>query len=211
MLEVSKIPQIHTVLASPSDAGTRLAPVNAPPTVATYRARLTETGLAVEDSIVLSAEYCSTRNWLDVKSRALKENLLGKGSRSRITKLLGAFERRILSAAPPLNIPSAVARFLVAESKVPPAAKVQLLFVLAVNDDTALADAYRALVIPAMIGASSRVVRQDDVLGFLRRTADVRTEVARWTEQTQARWVQGFRLVLREAGFVATSDKARYD
>jgi len=164
--------------------------------------------LAVEDSIVLCAAYRSTRDWGEVKSKALKENLLGKRSRSRISKLLGAVERRIVHASPPLDRPVAVARFLAAESKVPAAAKAQLLFVLAVNDDIALGDAFRTLVIPMAIGAASRVLPKDEILHFLRNAAENRPEVARWTEQTRAQWVQGFRLVLREAGFVASTDKS---
>jgi hypothetical protein len=208
MLEVSEVTQIHSVLASPSDARTRLAPVNAPPTAAIYRARLTETGLAVEDSIALCGEYRSTGDWLDVKSRALKENLLGKGSRSRITKLLRTVERRIIDAAPPLDRPSAVARFLAAESKVPSAAKAQLLFVLALCEDIALENAFRQLVIPAVTGAASRVISPVEIRGFLTIAAENRPEVSRWTEQTRERWAQGLRLVLREAGFVASTDKS---
>ena len=33
-------------------------------------------------------------------------------------------------------------------------------------------------------------------------------KLPKWTEQTRARWSQGFRLVLREAGFIASTDKA---
>ena len=134
--------------------------MNKAPCEAIYQARLTETGLAVEDSIVLCGEYCSTRDWLEVKSKALKENLLGKGSRSRTAKLLGAVERRIVHAAPPLDRPVPIARFLAAESKVPSAAKTQLLFVLAVNDDIALCDAFRELVVPARDGHAAQDTTQ---------------------------------------------------
>ena len=123
-----------------------------------YQARLTESGLAVRDSIVLCAEYRLTGHWDEVKSKALKENLLAKGSRSRISKLVRAVERRIFAVPPPLRRPAQAARFLAAEAKVPAAAKAQLLFVLALMDDKALADAFRALVVPAVIGAVSRIL-----------------------------------------------------
>jgi hypothetical protein len=173
-----------------------------------YQARLTESGLAVEDSIVLCAEYRLTRDWEQVKSEALKENLLGKGSRSRISKLLRAVERRIFEAPTPLDRPIYVTRFLAAEKNVPTAAKSQLLLVLAVNDDLALADAFRTLVIPAASNSASRVLHPDEIRRFLKQAAESRPEVAGWTEETQARWAQGFRLVLREAGFVASSKKS---
>ena len=86
---------------------------------ARYQARLTETGLAVEDTIALCAAYSATKDWDEVRSKALKENLLGKGSRSRISKLLRAVERRILHAAAPLDHPIAISRFLAADAKVP--------------------------------------------------------------------------------------------
>jgi hypothetical protein len=169
---------------------------------------LTESGLAVEDTIALCNEYRSTRDWDEVKSRALKENLLGKGSRSRISKLLRAVERRIFDAPAPLDRPGAVTRFLAADAKVPAVAKAQLLFVLALLDDLALADAFRALVIPAATGVAPRLIHMDDILRFLSQSAATRPEVGRWTAQTQVRWAQGFRLVLREAGFVAATDRS---
>jgi hypothetical protein len=113
--------------------------------VSKYQARLTESGLAVEDSIVLCAEYRLNSDWKVVKSKAMKDNLLGKGSRSRISKLLRAVERRIFEAPSPLDRPIYVTRFLAAEKNVPTAAKSQLLLVLAVNDDLALADAHEPL------------------------------------------------------------------
>ncbi len=119
---------------------------------ARYQARLTETGLAVEDSIVLCAEYSATKDWDEVRSKALKENLLGKGSRSRILKLIRAVERRVLHAAPPLDHPIAISRFLAADGKVPTTAKAQLLFVLAVLEDIALGEAFRTLVLPGVVG-----------------------------------------------------------
>ena len=173
---------------------------------ARYQARLTETGLAVEDTIALCAAYSATKDWDEVRSKALKENLLGKGSRSRILKLIGAVERRVVQAAPPLDRPIAISRFLAADAKVPTAAKTQLLFVLAVLEDIALGDAFRTLVLPGVVGTGSRSLSADDICRFLSRVAETRSEVARWTEQTRSRWAQGLRLVLREAGFVGSAD-----
>lgn len=115
------------------DSPTRLVPMNDASSPAKYQARLTESGLAVDDSIALCAEYCSTRDWNQVKSKALKENLLGKGSQSRISKLLRAVERRVFNAPPPLHCPAAVTRFLAAEKRVPTSTKAQLLLILALN------------------------------------------------------------------------------
>jgi Putative inner membrane protein (DUF1819) len=173
---------------------------------ARYQARLTETGLAVEDSIALCAEYSATKDWDEVRSKALRDNILGKGSRSRISKLLRAVERRILHAAPPLDRPVAISRFLAADAKVPTAAKTQLLFVLAVLEDIALGDAFRTMVLPGMVGTGSRLLSDDDIRRFLNHAAETRSEVAQWTKQTRSRWAQGLRLVLREAGFVGSAD-----
>ena len=110
-------------------------------------------------------------------------------------------------AAPPLDHPIAISRFLAADAKVPTAAKTQLLFVLAVLEDLALGDAFRTLVLPGLAGTRSRLLSVDDISCFLNRAAETRSEVARWTEQTRSRWGQGLRLVLREAGFVGSDDK----
>src|SRR5947209_1456894 len=96
---------------------------------ALFRARLTEAGLAVDDTAALCQEYAQTTDWREVRRRALQENLLGKGSQARIAKLLRAMQRRILQASPPLNRPLPLARFL--SSGFSHAAKAQLLFVLA--------------------------------------------------------------------------------
>ena len=173
-----------------------------------YQARLTESGLALEDSTALCSEYVATGDWDAVKLRALKENLLGKGSRSRISKLLRAVERRVLGATPPLDRPLAIARFLAAESKVTAAAKVQLLLVLTIREDRAFGDAFHALIMPNASGTASKVLGPEAIPDFLSRAGRDRPEVARWSEQTRARWAQGFRLVLREAGFVASSDRS---
>ncbi len=176
--------------------------------VTKYQARLTESGLAVDDSIVLCAEYRSNTDWEAVKSKALKENLLGKGSRSRISKLLRAVERRIIHAPPPLDHPGAITRFLAAERRVPAVAKAQLLFVLASNDDIALRDAVCRLIAAGATGSVSRSFVHDEIGRFLSDAAELKPEVAQWTEQTRARWSQGLRLVLREAGFVTSTDKS---
>jgi hypothetical protein len=167
-----------------------------------YRARLTETGLAIDDSSVLCAEYRRTKEWSEVRRRALEENLLSKGSQARIEKLLRAVERRVLFAAPPLDCPVSVARFLAAA--VPSAAKAQLLFVLALGEDIALSAAYRALVTPALNGSARRAPATTDILRFLEESASTHPEVACWTEATRRRWAEGLRLVLREAGLLTS-------
>ncbi|MGA2704004.1 MAG: BrxA family protein, partial [Isosphaeraceae bacterium] len=174
---------------------------------ARYQARLTETGLAVEDTIALCAAYSATKDWDEVRSKALKENLLGKGSRSRILKLIRAVERRVVHAAPPLDRPIAISRFLAADAKVPTAAKAQLLFLLAVLEDIALGDAFRTLILPGVAGTGSRLLSADDIRYFLNRAAETRSEVAKWTDETRSRWAQGLRLVLREAGFVGSANQ----
>jgi hypothetical protein len=171
------------------------------PTYEPFRARLTESGLSVEDSSVLCLEYTHTGgDWSEIRRRALQENLLGKGSQARTDKLLRAVERRVLNASPPLNRPLAVAQFLGGD--VPAAAKVQLLFVLAVAEDVALAAAYRELVVPLLNGAAREAPSKPEILQFLERVAQTRPEVGRWKGPTRTRWAEGFRLVLREAGLL---------
>src|SRR5947208_840342 len=111
-----------------------------------FRARLTESGLAVEDSAVLCRAYVETGDWTEVKRQALRDNLLGKGSSARIAKLLGAVKRRVIDSKPPLAIPLLLARFVA--TGVPAAAKAQLLFILAMLEDAALAGGYQHLVVP---------------------------------------------------------------
>lgn len=174
-----------------------------PSTSGPFRARLTEVGLAVDDSSALCLEYTRTHDWAEVRRRALQENLLGKGSQARIDKLWRAVERRVLRAAPPLDCPASMARFLASE--VPAAAKAQLFFVLTVAEDAALLAAYRELVAPSLNGAARQAPAKPDILHFLEDEARTRPEVARWTVPTRTRWAEGFRLVLREAGLLTTA------
>jgi hypothetical protein len=190
----------NTMAAEPARWSVKM---NEPASEPKYQARLTETGLAVEDSLALCEAYLTTRDWSDVRARALSENLLGKGSQSRISKLLRAVERRVLHAPAPLDCPLSTARFLAA--RIPGAAKSQLLFVLALQDDVALADAFQVLVLAGNAGIVPRVLTHDEILRFLDDAARVRPEVLRWTGQTRARWAQGFRLVLRELGMASGS------
>ena len=95
MAKLSLLPESSSVVDGPIDFR-RSAAMNESTSAAIYQARLTETGLAVEDSIALCSEYCSASDWLEVKSKALKENLLGKGSRSRISKLLRAVGHQVI-------------------------------------------------------------------------------------------------------------------
>src|SRR5262249_356582 len=153
----------------------------------------TEVGLALDDSVVLCEEYQRTRDWTEVRRRALKENLLAKGSQARIEKLLRAVERRVLQAAPPLNCPDSLARFLSAD--IPSAGKAQLLFVLTAADDVALATAYNELVVRGLSGVARSAPGNPEVFRFLEEVARTRPEVARWKPQTRTRWAEGFRLV----------------
>ena len=166
-----------------------------------FRAQLTEAGLAIEDTAVLCAEYLAVGDWRQVRQQAFKENLLGKGSQERIKKLLKAAERRIVIASPPLNYPTLTARFLA--SAIGDAAKAQLLFVLAVREDPALADAYQRLVVPGLLVGLRKPPSRDAVLQYLNSVAQAQPEVAKWSAHTRVRWSQGFRLVLREAGMIA--------
>ncbi len=166
-----------------------------------FRAQLTEAGLAIEDTAVLCAKYSAVGDWQQVRQQAFKENLLGKGSQERIKKLLKAVERRIVSASPPLNYPVPAARFLA--SAIGDAAKAQLLFVLAVREDPALADAYQRLVVPALLIGLRKPPSRDVVLQYLENVAQAQPKVAKWSANTRIRWSQGFRLVLREAGMIA--------
>ena len=166
-----------------------------------FRAQLTEAGLALQDTAVLCAQYSAVGDWQQVRQQAFKENLLGKGSQERIKKLLKAVERRIVSASPPLNYPLPIARFLAAE--IGDAAKAQILFVLAVREDPALADAYQRLVVPALLAGLRKPPSRDAVLQYLESVAQAQPEVAKWSANTRIRWSQGFRLVLREAGMIS--------
>jgi len=166
-----------------------------------FRARLTEAGLAVEDSIALCAEFIQRNDWQEVRRKARRENLLGKGSQARTDKLLRAVERRIIRAEPPLPCPQLLARYLA--SKVSDTAKAQLLFVLAAWEDVALSEAYRRLVVPSLVGASRRVPGKVQILELLEQEAQTRPEVANWGHPTRLRWAEGFRLVLRESGMIA--------
>jgi Putative inner membrane protein (DUF1819) len=150
---------------------------------------------------VLCSEFVPTNDWKEVRRKARRENLLGKGSQARTDKLLRAVERRVIRAEPPLPCPRVLARYLAAN--VSDAAKVQLLFVLAAWEDTALREAYRRLVVPPLTGASRRVPGKPQILEFLEEEGRARPEVAKWTSQTRLRWAEGFRLVLREGGLIA--------
>jgi hypothetical protein len=165
-----------------------------------FRARLTEAGLAVEDSCVLCRAYVETTDWGEVGRRALRENLLGKGSAARIAKLLGAVNRRVINAQDSLSFPLLLAKFLA--SDVPAAAKAQLLFILALREDAAFAEGYQHLVVPALTGVSRRVPAKPDIVAFLETAVGSHPEVAKWTGQTRLRWAEGFRLVLREVGMI---------
>jgi len=171
-----------------------------PPRSTPFRARLTEAGLAVEDTALLCREYAKTTDWPTVRRQALQENLLGKGSQARTQKLLRTVQKRVIEAQPPLSHPLALARFLA--SRFSDAAKAQLLFVLAVAEDVALAEGFRRVVIPVLTSASRRAPTTDDLVDFLARQAETRPEVAAWGVPTRRRWAEGFRLVLRELGIL---------
>jgi hypothetical protein len=162
---------------------------------------LTEAGLAVEDTALLCQELTRTPDWQEVRRRALRENLLGKGSQARTLKLLRAVKRRVLDAQPPLAHPLPLAQFL--SSRFSEAARAQLLFVLAATEDAALAQGYQRFIVPALTGTSRRAPTRQELIDFLDRQAETRPEVAAWSAATRRRWTEGFRLVLREAGLLA--------
>src|SRR5262249_45304419 len=99
--------------------------------------------------------------------------------------------------------PRLLARFL-GSKRMADAAKAQLLFVLTAREDAALAEGYRRLIVSALTGVSRRVPAKAEIVGFLKEVAQARPQVTRWTDPTRLRWAEGFRLVLREAGFLIT-------
>jgi hypothetical protein len=76
--------------------------------------------------------------------------------------------------------------------------------VLAVREDPALADAYQRLVVPALLAGLRRPPSRDAILSHLESASQAHSEVAKWSAHTRVRWSQGFRLVLREAGMIAS-------
>ncbi len=170
-----------------------------------YAAQLQRDGVGVREMLVLLEAYARHGDWERVRREALEANLLGKTSRSQVRGFLKAFRRRFLSDR---GLPPAQTLALFVGASVPEGAVSQVLLAYYLRADPLAERCYRDLVLARLCGtrAELTVLEVAEYLGLLARD---HPELGRWSTTLRARWIRGFRTLLRRLGVMERAPSSR--
>jgi len=165
-----------------------------------YKANLQRIGAAISETIVLLREYARHGDWNLVRTAALQDNLLQKGSSKTVKDILLGIRRRVFldtSTLPPALV---LARTMMFD--IPAAAKTQLVYAYICASDPLVARTVEGLVQPIVTTAIEPRLTAREVGAFLLKEADSHPELARWSETLRQRWAGSFMSLLRAMGIV---------
>jgi hypothetical protein len=168
-----------------------------------FQAHLQRGGLGLEEMKRLLLAYVEFGNELDVKRKALEDNLLGKTSRSIIEDMLYAFHRRFLSNS---GLPPALSVGMLLKSSINEAAKNQTLFPYYILTDPLVEKCYRDLVLSRVNNLNPQLTSKE-VREHLERLSIGHPELAKWSEELRRRWSMGFLTLLRRFNLMDKSPK----
>lgn len=160
-----------------------------------YKADLQRTGVALKESLLLLQEFASLGDWQAVRRKAIKENLLQKGSSHTAAYILQAVRRRFSAKVDALPEMPLIAKAVA--SSMPEVAKEQILYAYIGMTDPLIEACLRHLVGPKLAGLQPSLT-QEEVLAFLDAEAETHPELLRWSESLKKRWTRGFLAFLRK-------------
>lgn len=167
---------------------------------ANYIANLQRVGAAISETIVLLREYARHGDWNRVRTTALQDNLLQKGSSETVVGILKAVKRRVFLDTD--TLPSAETLALTMVADIPDAAKNQLVHVYICASDALVAHTVVGLVRPLVATAFEPCLTAKDVVTFLSQEATVHPELRSWSDTLCQRWAGSFTSLLRAMGIV---------
>ena len=165
-----------------------------------YKANLQRVGAAIPETIVLLREYARHGDWNLVRTAALQDNLLQKGSSETVIGILKAVKRRAFLDTDALPSADTLALAIIAD--IPDAARSQLVYAYICASDALVTHTVVGLVWPLVATAFEPRLTAKDVVTFLSQKATMHPELRSWSETLRQRWAGSFTSLLRAMGIV---------
>ena len=178
----------------------RLAPLDKPPQDKDYKANLQRVGAAIPETVILLSEYAHYGDWNRVRTAALQDNLLQKGSSETVIGILRAVKRRVFLDTDTLPSTETLALAMIAD--IPDAARSQLVYAYICTSDALVAHTVVGLVRLLVATACEPCLTAKDVMIFLSQEAAMHPELRSWSETLRQRWAGSFMSLLRAVRIV---------
>jgi hypothetical protein len=159
-----------------------------------YSSKIIKAGALIGDTKTLLSYWDVDASLDENISRALRENIFGKASRSRVEAILAIFRQRYLTEEP---VTKALVTLVL--KKFPPAALERLLYFHSARADQLLRDAVIEILVPMQARGLVNVNVQD-FQRFLAKWVNEGKTTAHWSEATITRIAQGLLSALRDFG-----------
>lgn len=168
-----------------------------------YSSKIIKAGAILDETKTLLAQWDLTASPQQNLERALRENLLGKSSRSRVRNVLAIFRQRFL-------VEEAVTRALVVlvKGKLSAAALNRILFFHAARADRLLHDVVTEVLAPQLALGITDIGLAELQRPLKKWVAEEKTS-APWSDPTVERIAQGLLSTLRDFGVLQGAAKKR--
>jgi len=175
-------------------------------TVSKYTAALQRVGAVYEESMILLSMYARDEDWKVVKDRALRENLLKKGSSRWTENILRTVKRRFLASHSPLPSGSQISKFLL--NDLPKSSKIQALYQYVCHSDPLVDRAIVGLVGPPLMRYGVSRLTKQMYLAFMDEEAKSHPELRSWSSVVYTTWQRKFFAFLRHSGIMEKAPSA---
>jgi len=168
-----------------------------------YPAAFQRVGAVYEESMILLGEYARSGNWKVVKDKALRENLLKKGSSVWIENIFRAVKRRFFANNEPLPSGEEVSRFMLCN--IPKSSKIQTLCQYVCHSDPLVERLITGLVGPILTRYGASRLTKQMYFEFLDKEAESHPELKSWSTVVYTTWQRKFFAFLRHSGIMEKS------
>lgn len=168
-----------------------------------YTSKIIKAGALLGDTKTLLANWDDALTVEQNLDRCLRDNELGKASRSRIADILTIFRQRYLFSEP-------VTRALVVlvKQRFPAEGLDRVLYFLAARSDPLLHDVVTEILVPLQAMGRTEVIRREIELTIARWAEEGKT-AGRWSPYVLLRVVTGLLSTLRDFGVLQGTAKKR--
>jgi hypothetical protein len=160
-----------------------------------YPAAFQRVGAVYEESMMLLGEYARSGNWKVVKDKALRENLLKKGSSVWIENIFRAVKRRLFADNGPLPSGEEVSKFVLCN--IPKSSKIQTLYQYVCHSDPLVERVITGLVGPILTRYGTSRLTKQMYFEFLEGEAKDHPELRSWSSVVYTTWQRKFFAFLR--------------
>lgn len=165
-----------------------------------YTAALQRVGAVYEESLILLSMYARDGDWRVVTEKAIRENLLKKGSSRWTENILRAVKHRFFADRSPLPSGRQISKFV--ENELPKSSKIQVLYQYICHSDLLVDRAITGLVGPLLMQYGVARLTKQMYLTFMDEEAKGHPELRSWSSMVYTTWHRKFFAFLRHSGIM---------